>query len=569
MDIFLRHQIDYTNNEEGTIILYLDPFKVEFANELGSIEKDEVKSLEEKVKEYIKTNVKGIKAKSIKIVVGSIVLMQLSFIPKPLNQTEAAEYNMSYVFFGSTAEQIQYVDRTKGSLDTISPSYFDIHADGSLQISNQFSKTFINEMKNRGVSITPFLSNHWDREVGRAALANRDLLTTQIANVIKEYDLDGVNVDIENVTEVDREAYTDLVRLLREKLPKDKKVSVAVAANPNGWTKGWHGSYDYKQLAKYSDYLMIMAYDESYYGGPSGPVASIGWVERSVLYALNQGVPKDKIVLGMPFFGRYWNDRESIGGQGLSRREAEVLVNDYNGKVYFDESTKSVKATFTIKESDPKPRISGRNLPAGKYTVWYEDERSIQAKIDLVHKYQLKGTGSWALGQENPEMWNSYQIWLEGTPFVDINNHWAKGDILQAYQKGWMVGIEQNKFGPDQALTRAQAAVILARVLELRPINNQTVKPFTDVKSTHWARREIELVNQHGLMVGIEEGKFGPDTALTREQFSVILDRALQKLNAVKVTGTNAKKFSDVSPSRWSAQSIARMNELGVVHGMT
>lgn len=100
---------------------------------------------------------------------------------------------------------------------------------------------------------------------------------------------------------MDRDAYTDLVRLLREKLPADKEVSVAVAANPNGWTKGWHGTYNYKELAKYASYLMIMAYDESYEGGPEGPVASIGFVDRSIQYALKQGVPADKVVLGVPF----------------------------------------------------------------------------------------------------------------------------------------------------------------------------------------------------------------------------------------------------------------------------
>lgn len=83
--------------------------------------------------------------------------------------------------------------------------------------------------------------------------------------------LDGVNVDIENVTEKQRTQYTELVRRLRESLPSDKEVSVAVAANPSGWNTGWHGSYDYAELGKYADHLFIMAYDEHYQGGaPAG-----------------------------------------------------------------------------------------------------------------------------------------------------------------------------------------------------------------------------------------------------------------------------------------------------------
>ena len=79
----------------------------------------------------------------------------------------------------------------------------------------------------------------------------------------------------------------DFIRLLREKLPGDKILAVAVAANPYYTNSGWQGSYDYAELAKYSDYLMIMAYDESYETGPAGPVAGLPFVEKSILYALN------------------------------------------------------------------------------------------------------------------------------------------------------------------------------------------------------------------------------------------------------------------------------------------
>lgn len=155
-------------------------------------------------------------------------------------------------------------------------------------------------MQNRGIKVVPFLSNHWDREKGIKALANRHSLSDQIVSSIVMYNLDGVNVDIENVTHLQREYYTDFVRLLREKMPEGKTLAVAVAPNPYGITTGWHGSYDYKSLAKYSDYLMIMAYDESYPGGPAGPVASYDFVEATIIKALTE-VPKDKIVLGIPF----------------------------------------------------------------------------------------------------------------------------------------------------------------------------------------------------------------------------------------------------------------------------
>ena len=77
--------------------------------------------------------------------------------------------------------------------------------------------------------------------------------------------------------------------MLRNKLPSGMEVSVAVAANPTGVTKSWIALYEDKALAEVSDYLMVMAYDESYSGDPiPGPVASLPFVEKSIQYAVAQ-----------------------------------------------------------------------------------------------------------------------------------------------------------------------------------------------------------------------------------------------------------------------------------------
>jgi len=566
MDFIIGHKVVQENGHD-VIVLYLNPQLEEISDELGKLEAEKNTKFEHKIKAYIKKHVSLQKAGAIKIMAGSILISSILFSPIH-EKAEAADFNMSYLFFGSTAQQITFVDRSKDAVDTVSPSYFDLNADGTLKISGQFSTTFINDMKSKNKRVVPFLSNHWDREVGRAALANREQLAQQVADTIIKYNLDGVNVDIENVTDVDRDAFTDLVRLLREKLPAGKEVSVAVAANPNGWTKGWHGSYDYNKLAQYSDYLMIMAYDESYQGGPSGPVASYGWVEKSVQYALKQGVPSDKIVLGIPFFGRYWNDAEATGGLGISSGDVEGLVRKYNGNITFDQVTKSVKATFTIKSTDPTSTVYGRTLKPGNYTVWYENADSIKAKIDLVHKYNLKGTGSWALGQENPEIWNSYRLWLEGYPFNDIVNHWARDEIVSVNKKGWMIGVTAEKFAPNETLTRAQAATIISRSLKLTAIEGETVT-FKDFSQGHWAYQNIQLVAQHNLMQGLTKDRFAPDEPLTREQFAVILDRVLLQKGVVSTEdGKSPTSFNDVK-GRWSEESIVRMSSLGIIKGET
>lgn len=325
--------------------------------------------------------------------------------------SEEQSFNMGYLYHGSSNTYMETMQYTQGSINVISPTYFDINADGTLKLTQVVDRYFIANMQANGIRVVPFLSNHWDRATGERALQNREVLTDQIAEAVRIYNLDGVNIDIENVTHEYRDEYSDFARLLREKIPADKEVSVAVAANPSNWTTGWHGSYDYTSLSQSSDYLMIMAYDESYTGSKPGPVASIQFVEKSIQYAIDNGVPKEKIVLGIGHYGRYWVEGASVGGNAISNQQVAEAVKLYNGVVTFDQVSMSPKATFTIKAGDPTMSVYGVALKPGNYTVWFENEQSMKAKFDLVEKYGIKGTGNWGVEMENREFWTSFSDW--------------------------------------------------------------------------------------------------------------------------------------------------------------
>lgn len=493
------------------------------------------------------------KIRTVKIVIAGLVAVS---IPFTCFMTDRKRYSMSYVYFGSQATQLEYIALAKDSLNTVSPSYFDIQSDGTIKI-NYISESFVNKVHDMGLKIVPFLSNHWNRAAGVAALNNIDKTVDDIVSAIYKYNLDGINIDIENVTHTEREKYTRLVRRLREKLPANKEVSVAVAANPYGWSSGWHGSYDYGALAEWADYLFIMAYDEHYEGGAEGPIASIDFVEKSIQYALEY-CPSEKIVLGLPFFGRIWSNSEnSISGIGISNNRLENIISETGGKVTFNEEYMSPVAELTVKSGD-SIKVAGKELAPGKYTAWFENSDSIKAKLSLVDKYSLKGAGSWSLGQETNDVWDYYYTWLNGKYFTDILTHFAKDDIQTVSSQGLMFGTGKHTFSPYKSMTRAEMATLGTRLLNLN-VQNGYIPP--DCKG-HWAEKEISAVYEKGLMKGFPDGNFYPDKEVTREEAAVFLARAIDMDNF-----KSGKEFTDVDKSRWSYNEIKALVGAGILNG--
>ncbi|GHV25223.1 hypothetical protein FACS189465_3050 [Clostridia bacterium] len=338
--------------------------------------------------------------------VGQQICIPTTEVTTPIVNRES----LTYLYGNKSEHYLDLLSKTQNSIKTVCPDFFELSNAGNLLLasSDKLNSKFIEVVHGQGAKITPFISNHWDRTLGQITLDNRENLSNQIVQAINQYNLDGVNVDIENVNELYRDQYTDFVRLLRQRLPSDKIVSVAVAANPQGWTTGWHGSYDYKALSEYA-YLMIMAYDESYQGGPEGPISSSQFFNKSIQYALSQGVPKDKITAGIPFFGRYWKVGDAIGGLGFAAVDVENLLKNYSSTSRFDDTTKSAYAEVTIKPGQTEPTIwGGRKLTAGIYHIWYDSPESTQYKLNVINGYDIKGAGSWSLGQEIPSVWDFY-----------------------------------------------------------------------------------------------------------------------------------------------------------------
>ncbi len=326
----------------------------------------------------------------------------------------ADRLSLGYIY-GAPISHSQTIQRTQDSINVVSPTGFDLTVAGRLDLTVLLDRNFIQEMHEQNKKVTPFLSNHWGRERAKNALDNPEALISDIVAVVKEYDLDGINVDLENLPSEYKDKLTNFVRMLKEALGSDKTVSIAVAANPYRLTSTWLATYDYEALGKYADYLVLMAYDEHGIGGGEGPVASINYVKASLEYILEL-VSKDKVVLGIPLYGRYWKEESDRGGDAFTTSLLEDTIKKYKLYPELDEETMSAKLVWDIPEGE-EIEFNGVKLERGTYTFWYENEESIKAKLKLVNEHNILGAALWALTQEDKSFWNYYKSALNETPY--------------------------------------------------------------------------------------------------------------------------------------------------------
>lgn len=337
----------------------------------------------------------------------AILIASLIVLAIPTTSLAKERLSIGYIY-NSSITHSQIVENTKNSVNVVSPTCFELNSNGRLVVNSLMNEEFVKEMHEKNIQVTPFLSNHWGRKKAKKALDNPEKLVEDIVNAVNKYDLDGINIDIENLTSGYRNKLTEFMRLLREAFPSDKVLSIAVAANPEKLETTWVAVYDYEKLAEYSDYLILMAYDEHCQGGSPGPVASIEFVEKSIQVVLEK-VSKDKLVLGIPLYGRFWKDGEEYGGEAIVIGCVENIIKKYKNVPEFDLKTMTPKLKVEIDEIHTNAFVNGRYLEAGLYNIWYENENSIKAKLKLINKYNLLGAGLWALDNESAAFWEYYK----------------------------------------------------------------------------------------------------------------------------------------------------------------
>lgn len=152
--------------------------------------------------------------------------------------------------------------------------------------------------------------------------------------------------------------------------------------------------------------------------------------------------------------------------------------------------------------------------------------------------------------------------------FTDIINHWAKNDIMYVIDNGLFSGTEQGIFSPDSTMTRGMVVTVLGRYANIE-ISNSKSSRFTDVNSSAYYAPYIEWAAENGVVSGLGDEKFSPDTAITREQMAVILMNFANKagIQLSEGTGDTSLFADDEKISSWSKESVYKIKNLGIIGG--
>ncbi len=314
--------------------------------------------------------------------------------PKVLWQPENGKINMVFdqvtsIAHSSNAERRTSVD----GLDVISPTFFSFeNTDGD--IKNIADKGYVEWAHNEGYQVWALITDNFDGEISRSILTSdntRSYVIKQLLAFCSMYDLDGINLDFESVPTDCSQQWVQFVRELTPMLHKEGIVVSVDCFVPKSWTE----HYMRKEISEVVDYIVVMGYDEHYAGSTeSGSVASISWSEEAITATLNEGVPKEKLILGIPFYTRVWTETADGGlnSQSYGMESAYEFMQSKNADIQWLENMGQYYGEAA--EDDVV------------YKCWFEDERSTKLRVQLVTEYDVAGTAAWKKGLEYDQIWN-------------------------------------------------------------------------------------------------------------------------------------------------------------------
>ncbi|MBB6694812.1 SH3 domain-containing protein [Cohnella xylanilytica] len=296
-------------------------------------------------------------------------------------------------------------------VNVVSPTWFEL-VNGTGQIRSKADAGYTRWARGRGMQVWGLFSNGFEPERTSQALADYETRLKMIQQLLayaKTFRLQGINIDFENVKTPDKD---NLVQFVREMTPllHEQGLVVSIDVTPKSGSEMWSLFLDRGRLAESVDYMMLMAYDEHWASSPvAGSVSSLPWAERSVRTLLEEdGVPKEKLILGMPLYTRLWTEKPD--GNGGVKVSSKTMSMDSVRKLIQEK-----KLTPTLSAETGQHYVEFKEDGAVQ-KIWIEDELSIRKRAELVKKYDLAGAATWRRGFETSDIWPALDEALQSHP---------------------------------------------------------------------------------------------------------------------------------------------------------
>ena len=235
---------------------------------------------------------------------------------------------------------------------------------------------------------------------GRAAAILRntsvqDTLLTNVLTQIRTKGYSGLNIDFEYVFPEDRENYSSFLRKAVGRLhPAGYTVSTALAPKVSATQQGLlYEAHDYAAHGGIVDFVILMTYEWGWSGGRPLAIAPITEVRKVLDHAVTV-IPRQKILMGVPLYGRDWKIPwvQGTRARTVNLKIAVNLASRYGAAIQYNNTYQAPFFRYTDENGQ-------------QHEVWYEDARSLQAKYETVREYGLRGVSYWVLGPPLPQNW--------------------------------------------------------------------------------------------------------------------------------------------------------------------
>jgi spore germination protein YaaH len=290
-------------------------------------------------------------------------------------------------------------------LNVISPQWFHL-TDGKGNLKNLADAAYVHWAHKEGLQVWALFSNGFEQKQTTEALSTYDKrmnMIKQLVSFAQMYQLDGINIDFENVALKDK---ANMVQFVRELSPflHEQGLVVSIDVTVKDGSDVYSKFMDRRAVNASVDYMMVMTYDEHWSTSPkAGSVSSLPWVEKGIKKIIEEdGVPASKIVMGIPFYTRIWTEQTKVTSKAVSMEVVRNLLKDKKLTPAFDAESGQNYVEYT--EGDKTIKI------------WIEDALSIQNRMALAKKLDLAGVASWSRSFETPDIWTVIQSALQKRP---------------------------------------------------------------------------------------------------------------------------------------------------------